>query len=249
MKKLIMFLILGILVLGIFGCGDDAETFTEPTFEDFEDASYLVTIGESFTRDEMIVLVTTLKPSAVINDINLKINNVMVELEFDAIFLQAYLGAFTAAEGEQLNCEVTINGNDYTLDLIVPAYPIVDWPLDFNPSEVTDFEWELEYDSPYQYFTGYAETFDWEEFDTLEEDENSIMLSPADRFFNMPAHWLESGLESYYFDLEEISFDSDGKLVGLSTAINSSDPDYSRNNGKIDKNYLNRQVKIAKSIK
>ena len=259
MKKILVFVLLSLFIATMFtGCGDDDNDTTAPTPNDLEDLNFVMSIANveddyNSRSEELWVMVYPLDYSTTINEISLTINGQTIELEFEEYGGNSYFGYLDAEAGDALNCQLIINGTTADLQLQVPAYPEVDWPEVYDPASVHDITWELELDSQYQFLSGYAETYDWDNWETIDEDENMLDLSPSARFTNLPANWLKPGLEDYDLSLEEIFFDYDGKMAGVAVAINSEYYwEYRAGNQDRDdllQHYQQRAIEIARTLR
>jgi hypothetical protein len=229
MRKILLFLLLSLFLATIFtGCGDeDDDNPTAPTPNDVENLDFVMSIMyenydyQNRDQDELMISITPIDYDNSISTISLEINGEVVELQAEDYLEDYYYGWVYATAGDVLDCALQINSSVANLSLQVPAYPEVDWPENYDPASLYDLTWQLEFDSQYQFLSGYGETYDWENWETIDEDENLLDLMPSARFTNLPANWLKSGLEDYDLTLEEIFFDYDGEIAGMAAAFNT----------------------------
>lgn len=226
MKKLIMFLLLSVMVLTLFtGCGDEDDDggTTSPTPQEMEDMDFIMTmINGMYGRAEYGVMIMANEENATLESAELVINGVIVPLETDDYMTDIYFGFYDVAEGTNLACEITINGDLHELDLIASDYPVVTWPTAFDPTMSYDISWELGIDSQYQIFGAYGSTIDWEIYEVIEEDDRYVELDTSARSYTMPANWILSGLESYDLLLQETSFDYNSDIAAICVSASSA---------------------------
>ena len=223
MRKVFLFTMVVVFASTLFmtGCGDDdGGSTTDPTIYDMGDYSYFLSVANVLNddRDSYAIIISSIDQNQ-IETVELEINGEEVVLEeegYDGFYF--WIAAYDVDAGTNLLCDLKINNKDYSLNIIVPAYPIVNWPTEFDPTMAYDIDWTLEANSQYQDFYGYGETYDWE--GSEEYDEEIVELDVSARSYSISENWLDSDLEDYELSLDEYSIDTDGKVVAA--AVSSS---------------------------
>jgi len=224
MKKIFLFMIVLVFASTLFiaGCGDDdGGSTTDPTIYEMEDYNYFLSISNVLNddRDSYVIIISSLNQNQ-IETAELEINGEEIVLEEQGYEgFNFWIAAFDEVDtGLNLLCDLKIDDKSYSLNLILPAYPIVNWPTEFDPTLGYDINWTLEANSQYQYFYGSGATYDWE--GSEEYDEEIVELDVSARSYSIPENWLDSDLQDYDFSLDEYSIAVDGKVIAA--AVSSS---------------------------
>ena len=221
MKKVFLYLaMLSILAFGIFGCSDDDDgkdnSITGGDLAHIENTDFDFMMGimayNLLEKSSHFVMIDSYNYQNPLQSATLVINGTTIDLvEENWDGFVSFWADVTYNYGEQLDCEVNINGHDYDVSLTVPYHPNVTFPAIFNPAVSTEVNWSLEQNSQFQLFEAYGNSDDF-----VQEDGKYKELSVSSRQYTIPENWISSTLDQYSLAVSEFYADYDGDdLIAL----------------------------------
>ncbi|MEA1972315.1 MAG: hypothetical protein U9N34_03350 [Candidatus Cloacimonadota bacterium] len=265
MKKKIMLVLLGIILLFTVSCSDDDgdnsnANFMSPGYlEELE--YYLVIDGEMCDSYNPVI---TIFSNDEVAECELSVNNVAIETEwnnvggFDTLFewatfitLEDISGNLEIIPGETYAISLNINGNSYSSDLVLPASPVVDYP-EFSFDENFAFSWQLSNDAEIQetYFT--LEALD-ESYNSIGDVDNWEQLDSSERSYSVSkseySEYADAAVIWVYADVDLINYEENGDCLMVS--MNSGD-DYNFETwgkAKTKESLTKKYLKVLQSIR